>query len=468
MTPARALLLGALVLGCGHAEVSAAEVEDGGSTLMQVLLLGDFNTRIVVMGTVLLGVVSGLAGTFLLLRKRALMSDVLTHAMFPGVVVAFLLTAAIVGGKSQPLLLLGGALTAIIALGGVLFLRRARGLADDSAMAIVLGSSFGLGVVLLGVALDSPSGNQAGLEHYIYGKAASMTSGDLYGIAAVSAVVIVAILALFKELRLLCFDGAFAASIGRPIGVLDAILLASVVATTLIGLQAVGIILVIALLVIPPTAARFWTDDLGITTLIAAGIGGAGCYLGVIASALVPQMPAGALIVLATAGLFMIGLIFGPRRGVVVRVHRLQRLRRVVGRDHLLRAIFERTDQRAVGDCGFDDLLGHRSWSPPHLRALLRKAVGRREVVRTAEGRWRLTDRGEAEARAIVRNHRLWEQYLLRYAHLAVSHVDRAADRIEHVLEPELIRRLEADLDSEAMVELPSPHPLTGEKGGES
>ncbi|MCH2160298.1 MAG: metal ABC transporter permease [Phycisphaerales bacterium] len=467
MTPSKWLLTCGLVVGLGHAPLFASPLEEESGSILRVLLLGDFNTRIVVMGTVLLGMVSGLAGTFLLLRKRALMSDVLTHGMFPGVVVAFLLTAAIMGGKSQPVLLMGGAVTASIALLGVLFLRRARGLADDSAMAIVLGSSFGLGVVLLGVALDAPGGNQAGLEHYIYGKAASMTRGDLLGIALVAAVVMVVIIALFKELRLLCFDTSFASSIGRPVGLFDGVLLAAVVATTLIGLQAVGLILVIALLVIPPTTARFWTDDLKLTTVIAMGIGGVGCYLGVIASALVPQMPAGALIVLATAALFLVGLFFGPRRGVLNRLHRMHRLRRIVGRDHLLRAVFELSDGEGDEGSGFSELLGHRSWGSKRLRHLLRKAVAGGEIVRTAEGHWRLTDRGEAEARAIVRNHRLWERYLLRYAHLAVSHVDRAADRIEHVLEPELIRRLEADLDSEGLVELPSPHPLPGTEGGE-
>ena len=161
-----------------------------------------------------LGAAAGLVGTFLLLRKRALMGDVLSHATLPGVAVAFLVFASIDGGKSLPVLLLGAGLAAVLAVVVMLFLRRSTGLGEDAVMAITLGTSFGLGVVLLGVALDSPKGNQAGLESFIYGKTASMTRSDLMLITVGACVVLAAIVLLFKELKLLCFDEAFAGSVG--------------------------------------------------------------------------------------------------------------------------------------------------------------------------------------------------------------------------------------------------------------
>lgn len=94
---------------------------------------------------------------------------------------------------------------------------------------------------------------------------------------------------------------------------------------------------------------------------------------------------------------------------------------------------------------------------------LLRSTRIAGEVVEVEPGVWRLSERGELEAAALVRNHRLWEHYLLRYADIAASHVDRAADRIEHVLDPVLVRRLEAEIGEVVVTEAPeSPHPLGG------
>ena len=436
----------------------------------RVLLLQDFNTRIVIGGTIIMGGAAGMVGTFLLLRKRALMGDVLTHATLPGVVLAFMIGSSIADEKSMPLLLLGGGITALLGMFCVMFLRRIRGLGDDSAMAIVLGTFFGLGVVLLGIALKSPGGNQAGLEHYIFGKTASMTRSDLIWISVVSFLVLLSIMVLFKELRLLCFDASFASSIGMRVGLVDAALLFLVMISTLIGLQAVGLILVIALLVIPPAAARFWTDDLRRSVFIAAGIGALGCYFGVMASAMSPRLPAGALIVLATTGLFLISLLCGTSGGVLGRMVGFRKLRLSVGRDHLLRAMFELTGEGRMGSVSLRSVKEMRSWSVSRVQSLMHTARKAGEASLGADGNWRLTERGMVEAAAIVRNHRLWEQYLLRYAHLAVSHVDRAADRIEHVLEPELVRRLEEDLEEIGSQEIPSPHPLQdpSEKGRES
>jgi Mn-dependent DtxR family transcriptional regulator len=115
-----------------------------------------------------------------------------------------------------------------------------------------------------------------------------------------------------------------------------------------------------------------------------------------------------------------------------------------------------------------DTLMINRPWSPGGLLGLLRIARRAGEVIQIDRDRWRLTDRGEIEAAAMVRNHRLWEHYLLEYAHLAPSHVDRAADRIEHVLDPVLVRRLEAELGTSVETKPPaSPHPLSTEPPSE-
>lgn len=433
--------------------------DDGGADLLRILLLLDYNTRIVLVSAMILGAASGVVGTFLLLRKRALMGDVLSHAMLPGVVIAFLVFASVGLGKSLPILLCGAAIMAIVAMGAVMGLRRLTALGDDAIMAIILGSFFGLGALLLGVAIQSPTGNQAGLESFIYGKAASMTRADLWLIIGGAVAVLGVVAVLFKELRLLCFDEAFAGSIGRSVSALDALLLGAVITMTLVGLQAVGLILIIALLVIPPSAARFWTDDLRSTVVVSGLIGAVGCWGGVSASAMAPKMPAGAMIVLALAAVFLLSALAGRTHGLVGRGLRAIRLKRAVGRDHVLRALYE---LRELGDHEGStqaSIVARRSWSEGHVSKLLAAAAARGEVLQKGDS-FTLSTFGVTEAASLVRNHRLWEEYLIRYAHLASSHVDRAADRIEHVLGPEIVLQLERDLERTGDDPLQSPHEI--------
>ncbi|MDP7033806.1 MAG: metal ABC transporter permease [Planctomycetota bacterium] len=429
------------------------------SKLQKILFLQDYNTRIVVIGTSILGAACGLSGTFLLLRKRALMGDVLSHTMLPGVVLAFLLGTTFGYEKTLPLLLLGAAIAAGLGSLSVLMLRRISVLGDETAMAIVLSFFFGIGTVLLSIAQESATGHQAGLESFIYGKTASLTRGDVQWILLGSLFSLGLVLLLFKEFRMLCFDEEFTGCQGRPVVGLDAALFAVVIVTTLVGLQAVGLILIIALLVIPPAAARFWTDQLHHTTAVAATIGALGCWSGVTISALAPRLPAGALIVLSTAFLFLISLLFGSRRGLIGRLIRWSDTRASVGKDHLLRAFYELSESHLKW-IRLEDLAGLRSWTPRQLQRLLKRARKRGEVIRGNANTWKLTDRGHLLAAHRTRNHRLWELYLIRYAHLATSHVDRAADRIEHVLGPELVHHLEQELDQRPPYAPESPHPI--------
>ena len=441
----------------GAVRPSGPEIE----TLFRVLLLEDFNTRIVVVGAMLLGAVGGLVGTFLMFRRRALIGDVLGHAMLPGVAGAFLILQVIGIERNLLFLLAGGAVAATLAGLTVLGLRRATRLGDDAAMAIVLSGFFGLGVVLLSVAQTTGGGGQAGLEDFVFGKTASMVTADVQVIGIGGIVVAGFAVLLFKDLGLLCFDDAFAASLGRRVGLLDLVLLAMAVVTALIGLQAVGLILIVAVMVIPPAAARFLTDDLRATVIWSSCIGAVGCWIGVTVSALAPGLPAGAMIVLSMASLFLIALCFGHKRGLLPRWRLSRSLRRRVGRDHLLRSMLEHRELKGAPQIDLRTIQGLRGWSTAEVSAVLRAGRRAGEVTEVEPGIWRLSERGRLEATALVRNHRLWELYLLKYADIAATHVDRAADRIEHVLDPVLIRSLEIEVGDANIGQSPeSPHPL--------
>src|SRR5690606_27539462 len=190
-------------------------------------------------------------------------------------------------------------------------------LRDDVAMGFVLSVFFGVGVASLRMVQSLPGASAAGLESFIYGKTASMVQSDFLLIVLVAGATALLSLLFLKEFLLLCFDDAYAASPGWPTLRLDLLLLALVTAVTVIGLQAVGLILVIAFLIIPATAARFWTQRLLPMLGIAAFLGGFSGWIGASLSALMPHFPAGAVIVLVAATLFLLSLVGAPERGLL-------------------------------------------------------------------------------------------------------------------------------------------------------
>lgn len=431
----------------------------------RVLSLRDHNTRVVVFGTTLLGMAAGVIGSFTLLRKRALMGDALSHATLPGIAIAFLLCSAVgLVEKSLPFLLAGAAVTGVMGVGVILFIRRYTRLKEDTALGVVLSVFFGGGVVLLDIVQQLGTGSAAGLESFIYGKTASMVPGDVMLIGATGVVVAVCCGLLFKEFKLICFDPAYASVQGWPVLLLDVMMMALVIVVTVVGLQAVGLILVIALLIIPAAAARFWTNRMHMMTLLAGMIGAISALFGAAASALAPRLPSGAMIVLVAAGVFAFSMLVGSARGLVPRFWRRRALQHTIGRQHFLRAAYEQLEptQNWTATLTLDHLIPLRSWSRRQLRRIARRSEGAGRAVLNGN-RIRLTRNGVEEARRLVRNHRLWEAYLVAHADVAPSHVDRDADMIEHVLGPEMIAELERLIIRDQSPRMPrSPHEIGG------
>ena len=441
--------------------------------LLDVLLLRDYNTRLVVLSTLLLGAACGMMGSFLLLRKRSLMGDALSHATLPGIGLAFIVAVLLGGaGKSLPVLLLGATVTGVLGCALVLFIRNHSRIKDDAAMGIVLSVFFGAGVVALRFALAFPEGGPAGLQSFIYGKTASMVLGDFQLLALVSAIILGASFLLFKEFRLVCFDEAYAAAQGWPVLRLDLLMLGLVTMVTVAGLQAVGLILIIAFLITPAAAARFWTERFDHMLALSALIGALSGWIGSSLSALLPQLPAGAVIVLTAAALFLVSMLAGKERGVLIRLYQQRRSRRRVGRQHLLRALYEILE--ADGDPAggvtrrpvpFRQIRGRRTWTDAQLRRYIRQAYndGLAEAASDDDGIL-LTESGLEAAAQVTRNHRLWEMYLIEYADIATSRVDRDADTVEHILGDRMVARLESKLQtyrtSSGRIVPESPHPI--------
>jgi len=417
-------------------------------------LRAGYNSAVVVISASLLGLAGGAIGTLTLLRKRALIGDALAHAALPGLATAFLAASAIGANPRSLPILLGGALVSGVLAGLAVLLIRMHGrLREDAAIGVVLSVFFGAGIVLLSAIQSLRHANVAGLSHFIYGQTAAMNRSDAVLIGAIAVVAFGAAVLLFKEFRVVCFDDRFAAAIGLNVGLIDLLMLALIVAVIIIGLQAVGIILVVALLIIPAAAARFWTDRMGGMFALSAVLGALSGYFGAVASSLLPRLPAGAVIVLTSGMLFVMSMLIAPRRGVAASALRMLGLRARIACEHFLRGAYEALeadgDLRAGSAVRLDRIGAARGWSSP-MRAMVGRLLQSRGLIVPVKAggarAWALTERGLTESARLVRNHRLWEEYVTTHSSVAASHADFSADRVEHALSEDIIKELELEL----------------------
>ena len=434
----------------GARGTSIADVTDDLPSLARILetttFQAGFNTNLVIAGTTLLGLAAGVIGVFALLRKRSLMTDALSHATLPGIALAFLAAGWLgLEGRTLPVLLLGATVTGVIGVLCIQAILRFSRLREDAAIGIVLSVFFGAGIVGLSYIQANAAAGSAGLNKFIYGQAATMQPADVVLMGVIALAGVVASLLFLKEFALVCFNDAFARVDGWPVSAIDLVMMGLIVLVTVAGLQAVGLILVVAMLIIPAVAARFWTERLWLLVLIAGVIGASSGYIGSVASALLPRKPAGAIIVLGSGAIFTASLIAAPARGVVASSIRRLRLRLRIAGDHLL----ERAHELAAGSLDrreIDRLSTLRHWSAPFRLLVLASLRWKGLIGRGDGGAVAVSRPGLDRGARVARNHALWEQYLVAYADVAPSHVDWSVDQVEHVLSDRLVRDLEQQL----------------------
>lgn len=279
------------------------------------MMIYDANTQWVLLGTMLLGLASGVLGSIALLRKQSLIGDAVAHAALPGICIAFLF----IGEKSLVALLIGATITGLLAAYCIQFITSSSIIKEDTAIGLVLSVFFGFGIVLLTKVAQSPSGNKSGLNDFIFGKAASLVGNDVQLMAGTAIVLLLVTTVIFKELKVLTFDPEFAKGLGLPTRLLNFLFLTLLVAAVVIGIQAVGVILMAALLITPSIAARYWTESLGKMVIISGVFGALSGMTGTMISTLREGLATGPLIVVVATFLFVFSMLFAPQRGLVTK-----------------------------------------------------------------------------------------------------------------------------------------------------
>ncbi len=383
-----------------------------------------YNATLVTVGAVLLGIASGVTGTFLFLRKRALVSDAVAHATLPGVALAFIaMSAAGLDGRWLPGLLIGSAVSAFAGLLALQWLVRRTRLSEDAAIGAVLSVFFAFGVVLLTVIQTIPTGGQAGLESFLLGSTAGMVYADALLIATGGAVVVALSLLFRRPMMMLSFDPGFASARGLSVDRVDLIMMTLVLGVTVVGLKIVGLIMIVALLIIPAVTARFWSDQADRVVLYAGLIGGFAAWIGTAFSASAPNLPTGPLIVLVAFAMFLLSLFLAPAKGLVSRFVQHRRFQRGV---HIRQGLLSLAQGLPI-------------YEPLTLRLLTQDGLARPDGV--------ATDNGKARAARAHWDERRWE--IARATpefQLAAARYD-GLTRLEEVLTPDQIALIDARID---------------------
>jgi manganese/zinc/iron transport system permease protein len=400
----------------------------------------DPNVRYVVLGTSLLMTSSALVGTFSVLQKKALVGDAVSHAVLPGVCLAFLINE----NKSTLGLVIGAFISGWISLIMMDKISQYSKIKQDAAIAIVLSSFFGLGLLLLTYIQQSGNASQAGLNNFLLGKTISLVWHDIIVLITLSIFIVIVTTLLFKEFFLLSFDRNFAKAIGFPVRFIELIMTSMIVLAIVIGIRAVGILLMSAMLITPATAARFWTDKLQNMICLAIIFGILSGILGSFVSYTAPSMATGPWIVIVATIIAYASFLFAPGKGLVARKMSRLRYQQKALEENILKLLYELglEDNNPYKPQILHTILKNRPMPLSTILACMKKLIYKGMVLK--DGEWYgLSSLGMERGKQILKLHSLWEFYLTKYLRIKPDHVHDDAEAIEHVITPELALELE-------------------------
>lgn len=406
----------------------------------------DPSLRYALLGSILLGINCGLLGGFLVVRKMALVGDSLSHAVLPGVAMGFLWNM----NKDPVAIFIGATIAGLLGAVAVNLIKETTLLKEDTALGLVLAAFFAVGLVLLTMIQQLGTANKSGIDKYLFGQAAAISLKDVKLMTVVTGLSLFSILVFYKGFLVTSFDAGFARATGISVQAFHYALMLLLAFSVVISLQAVGVVLVSAMLITPAAAAYMLTDRMHRLLMLAALFGVFAGACGAFFSFLRPNLPTGPFMVLGASAVFGAAFLFGPKHGVVVRwsMHRSRSQR--TQRENTLKSIYHVLEGRDFHGEGvtLEELAQRRRETIEEARQQAEKLRAHGLATLNEHGQTiYLTPDGMQRALSIVRNHRLWELYLTNAAQIAVDHVHEDAEKIEHVLGEDVVRELERRLD---------------------
>ena len=395
----------------------------------------------VVLGITLLGIGSAYVGTFSFLDKKALLGDAISHAVLPGICLGFILA-----GEKNPVYIVTGAfLSGALATFLSSWLKKNTKLSEDTIIATILSVFFGFGIVLLTGLQKSGNPEIAGLNSFIFGNAIGISETDLMIYGGLSLTIIVVLTLLLKEFRLMVFDPNYGKAIGFPMEAIRFLFNVLMILAVVIGIQAIGVVLMAALLITPGAAARFWTDRLNPLLILAACFSIFSGILGTYISFVLPQMPTGPWVVVFLPLIALLSFMFSPKSGIVFRYFSRRNYLRKTHRDHLMKALYKAKEENKNG-LTIEEIYELYPYQKVQIDQSIKDLL-QEGFISKNQSLVILSTQGISDAMRIVRLHRLWELYLNEYMNIAPDHVHESAEQMEHLLTPELEAMLEKRLN---------------------
>ncbi len=385
----------------------------------------------VLLGTIILGFTCGIVGVLVVLSKKALIVDAVSHSILPGICIGFMIS----GVKNPVYLISGGMATGAGAVFLVDWFSRVSRIKKDAAIAITLSILFSLGVILLN--LNSGNSNQSGLSDFLFGNTATIVKSDLYVFAVMCAIALAIIPVFYQHFKIALFDSGFAKTIGINEKVIQGLISGLIIISTAIGIQTVGIILMSALIITPASSSFFWTNNFKKSIILSGSFAAISGILGVLVSYLT-EMPTGPWIVVILSIIAILSAFFS-KKGLITKKLRAFRNERKMISDNVLKALYklgERENQIEKGRT-IKEILNNRAFANRDLTKGLKTLKGNGLIIE-AGGIWTLTEKGITEAKRIIRSHRLWELYMEKFMQIQSDHVHESAETIEHIMTPEL------------------------------
>jgi manganese/zinc/iron transport system permease protein len=400
-----------------------------------------YNLGIVLLGSALLCAMSAFVGTFAVLRKRGLLGDVIAHSVLPGIALAFLLTVE----KNPFYLFVGASITGWISTITVDMITKYSKIKSDAAIALTLSFFFGAGVVLLTYIQHLGLPEQSGLETFLFGQAAAIGKQQVVFFSMVGGIILSVGLLFKRSFMLFSFDEEYAEAIGWPVRLIRWTLSVLTVAAVALGVQAVGVVLMAALLITPAAGARFFTASLNKMLALSVLFGVVSGVFGAIFSAMRSGLSTGPVVVIFLTFFTVLSILFGPNKGLLKKWQIRRRNQLKIHRDHVLKSFYYYQQEHGEGAIDKKHLIQSGGLRSTELDKGINEL--RKEGLISGSKHLRLTDEGQHASKEIIRKHRLWELFLSTHFKLDSDHVHQDAEGIEHLITPEIEARLMEELN---------------------
>lgn len=415
----------------------------------------------IVLVAILCAVASASLGCFLVLRRMSMLGDAISHAVLPGLAVAFFLSHS----RSSLPMFIGAVIVGILTAFFTEWIHRVGRVDRGASMGVVFTSLFALGLVMIVQAADKVD-LDAGCVLYGSIELTPLDTMALLGFEIPRAVVTLGIvtvinlgfvLLFYKELKLSSFDPSLATTLGFNASLMHYLLMILVAVTAVASFESVGSVLVVAMFVVPPAAAYLLTDRLGMMLLISVSLAISSAFLGHLGAIHIPSWfgfqstTTSGMMAVAAGSIFLITMLCSPSKGVLVKLIRRQVLSLQIIADDVVAVLFRRGEKEAgepqsasVTEGELLETIFCGRWS---LRLVLRW-LSRRDEIRREDAQIELTEKGRLRAQNLVRSHRLWERYLQDYAGFDPSRVHPQAEKLEHFTDPSLRQQLDSETDA--------------------